>query len=448
MTSADFVFNELCCKFNIIESLKSFHIKVSAHSVGALLEYANRLYLKMIEDVDVITPSEKIKNQDLFGLISIHINDNTLDVVTNEFISKDDSSKLKEALIMHFLIKYAIEIILIKAIHLNGHAKAIGHFIVKGGNIDDEGKKGSYVADDKDESTSFLSLQDYDDEDEDVDLDTEIRSCMSCMTITDTDQTRHRTIRDQQIELGLEDEVSAAAGHLYASPHRKIQNKLADLMLTELERSLGGMKILLLEEESYIQQSGTRKKGGDYTLSSGALKFIKLLIDLIFRLIIENAECIAMMKLKKKTKINVKDMHIIQAALMLGLNYPWREKFENNHEVFQETEFLSSLDTTARLEVLNVGRFILNDIIEKAYVRVEHTRRNQNTPHRTCSIHDIIFAITSLDYIDLFELALMKQFYRVGSLILYYYPLLLSLLHYYIIIIIYYLYPRKVWIIT
>ena len=393
MSSEDFQFGEFNCKLHIIEMIKSNDVQITAFTVSTLLNYANHLYVKMIENIDIVSPFDKIKNQDLFGLIPIHISDNILEVVINEIISKEDSIREKEAFIIHYIIKFAISIILTKANDLNKDKKTLQLQSREQCFAEDE--KNSNVSDDKN-NNNFL-IPDYDNNDKYVNLDKEISTCISCMTMVESEHTLNQTDLNEVI-------LSSVIEKLQLKPNQNTQNNLADVMLMELEISLGGMQILLLDD-NYITKciEDTEFRG-----TSGARKFVQLLIDLIFRLIIENAIAIAMMN--SKTKLTVDNSHIAKAVLILNLETQWHPKFEDDLKIFQQNELTSSLDSTAKVALLNFGRFLVKDIILlNTCLHVFHRRK------RTFGIHEVVSAITNLSCIDVFEFALMKQCSRAGN---------------------------------
>ena len=245
----DYSFNDDNFIKNITELIQATYISVSNDIIDSLLTYSKRIHSKIMQGSKKEIPSTIIKTG-LYGYylpMNANLNDAVFDIVNLNLSSEGlINSNTKEALTIHFIIKYACKLILVAVHDLVSNTKYAAKMINNiSGNEEHVSK-------------------------EEVDM------CIQSLTVP-YDQVDNKAEFDETLLI----ETSNKLGF------RKLYSNMHKFMMLELELCLNGIKILKYND--FDKYSILVLDEWNNTKS----RFIYLILDLLFRLILDTATCIA-----------------------------------------------------------------------------------------------------------------------------------------------------------
>jgi len=390
----DFALNENLCKDHILDLMKSTYLKANSDDVVNLLfDYVKEVHSKMIDG----RPSDLIA-EGLSGLLPFNMDSTALEIVSSKF--NTNSTKIKECQIMHYMLKYAVKLILIKAHDFISKEK----FIEKYRRIGDH----EYVIDESNDNfTTIIS-------------DKIMSACIQCMTMSGSTFNTMQPIDDSTLISAME--------NLSTNSNRRIESKFGDFMAMEFDLVIGAMKVITerdlgkeevatsnlakdsIKKQRYIYRDNdlnsfenlVREYGQQFRYnlrySAGVFKLLKQSIDLLLRLVIENGQRIAMIN----NTADVCSDDIKKAVLLLNLDCDYETDTMDTDvsELFERNELTNTLTVDAKLELKGIATSMLTSIIEAAVHYSEYKRR------KTINVEDIVTALAS---IQVFEFAFKKQ---------------------------------------
>lgn len=427
--ASNFTLNENSLHEAINVIIKSAYINVTPELIKILIDYVQELHSKMISNND--NPIDLIR-RGLSGLLPLPIDDIFMDAVRNEYAVNEYDTKINEALIMDFTIKFALKFILIKAYDIYSKEGFIAKFSER---IDRK-------QDDTAGDTEYLNIS-----------EDQLFSCIASLTMF-----KSTVIAPRQIDDSI---LLRAMQNLRINTSRHLNGKIADIIAMEFNCAIGKCEILpdldtvkaeeltpefqanvAAEREKkreflakikadnskrvlYAQGRHrvvlrdndldhfdrlTREKGQDFksrlSFAADVVRVIKLAIDSMLRMVIDNARLIASNEVKECISAD----HIKQSSKLLSMPDCCESKRTSIEGLLQENEFTSDLSHDAKKYLINLAHSSLYRIISDAITYTEHRRAFR------VSMPDVISALTlSSPTSRIFEYALRKQTTRITT---------------------------------